>query len=196
MGCAKITKRKFYIFLVAIATSYLGYLVLAKIFLHLSPYAPVPIRAFTKRNRSQTKMILTWTPFFGKPMTNDYLNGCPFRNVCFISTKHSDYKDADAFVYHATDMDLRNLPPEKSPAQLYVLLSHESPPHTHAKAYELSNFFNWTMTYRLDSDVPYPYSYIVKAAVSLSVHPSIEALALSDEQASACDIITEIRGIV
>jgi glycoprotein 3-alpha-L-fucosyltransferase len=39
--------------------------------------------------------------------------------------------------------------------QVWVLYLHESPFHTYT--YEPKDVFNWTATYRRDSDIPIPY---------------------------------------
>ena len=46
--------------------------------------------------------------------------------------------------------------------QIYIYFNLESPvnsAHTHQEKY--NNFFNWTMTYRKDSDIAKPYGWIV-----------------------------------
>lgn len=162
-----ITAKRLFIFLIIVIVSYMIYIPVTK---RLYSYAPSPLSLSPYANSASgnsMKIILCWTPFFGTPMGNDYLNWCPLRNSCFITSKQSDYENAHALVFHPKDMNLRNLPPKRHPAQIYVFLSHESPPHTDTKAYEIKKFFNWTMTYRLDSDIPYPYSYIVKGDVSM-----------------------------
>ena len=71
--------------------------------------------------------------------------------------------------------DLKNvlaraaLPSKRSPHQRYILNTHESsraenvPPYVNKK-YLSSNFYNWTWTYRKDSDIIESYGPIVVKA--------------------------------
>ena len=49
--------------------------------------------------------------------------------------------------------------------QIYIFYSIESPPHSGIKRKEWAiydeHFFNWTMSYRLDSDIYMPYGWTV-----------------------------------
>lgn len=113
------------------------------------------------RNESITKSIkpktiLLWTPFFGK---KDYLlplerYGCQVSN-CIISSERSKLSTADAVIFHVRDTNVYDLPKKRyNNFQRWILLHHEAPPATPREVFmELSGQINWTVTYRLDSDV-------------------------------------------
>ena len=65
--------------------------------------------------------------------------------------------------FHQRSLTLRDKPSRRRPEQRYVHWSFESPVHTFydlTDLKDLNNFFNWSMTYRLDSDFPVPYGEI------------------------------------
>ena len=71
-------------------------------------------------------------------------------------------EDFDAVVFHEPYWHGRNdLPTKRSPHQRYVYWTIEAPGlHSYVgKWQELPDFFNWTMTYRWDSDIVVPYGY-------------------------------------
>merc|ERR1712027_221035 len=64
--------------------------------------------------------------------------------------------------------DIERLKPEELPDELhrsqsqrYVMFFMESPQHWRADFSRFNNFFNWTMTYRLDSDISIPYGWVL-----------------------------------
>ena len=60
-------------------------------------------------------------------------------------------------------METEDLPiqEERRPGQRYVMFFMESPFNYRYDYDRFNRFFNWTMTYRLDSDVPNPYGRVV-----------------------------------
>ena len=53
----------------------------------------------------------------------------------------------------------------RDPNQVYIFVSYEPPEYLHSDLYgspTWDGIFNWTMTYRLDSDIPYRYGEFVK----------------------------------
>lgn len=110
------------------------------------------------------KIILSWTTFFKIPLGDKYFNSCPeLRQICTLTTDRKAHTQAEAIVFHPFDMNWTDLPSSRGPAQRYVFLLHESPA-TGAKLDVQPGFFNWSMTYRLDSDIPYPYWYLARNA--------------------------------
>ena len=52
-----------------------------------------------------------------------------------------------------------------NPDQVFVFVSYEPPSYIHSEVYKSSEWngvFNWTMSYRLDSDIPYRYGEFLK----------------------------------
>ena len=79
--------------------------------------------------------------------------------------------DFDAILFHARDINLRDLPKSRNPRQFYIMFLNESPqmdafpiiefvPFEFPPYKKLKGFFNWTMTYRRDSDFFMPYGWI------------------------------------
>ncbi|XP_019865478.1 3-galactosyl-N-acetylglucosaminide 4-alpha-L-fucosyltransferase FUT3 isoform X2 [Aethina tumida] len=104
--------------------------------------------------------------FSGDKYTNPY-SECSVRN-CDISYKDSDINDADIVIFHMHAMEgTVDLPPNKrNPNQIWAFLTDESPYHTFLKShkYKMSDFdgvFNWSMSYRMDADIPVPYGRTV-----------------------------------
>ena len=54
-------------------------------------------------------------------------------------------------------MKLKDLPQRRLPWQKFVFVTRESPQSTHLPLKKLDRFFNLTMTYSPDADVPFPY---------------------------------------
>jgi alpha-1,3-fucosyltransferase len=115
------------------------------------------------------KRILFWTPFFG---VKDYGFGigrdafihakCPVNN-CMTTTDRNLVNQSDAIIFHPFDVNVKDLPMHRKAHQRYILfcyeayVSHRNFPVFKNPATNLE-FFNWTMTYRRDSDI-YSSSY-------------------------------------
>lgn len=133
--------------------------------LHIANIAnpPDPV---TRNNVNKT--ILLWTPFFGKKdyigRTIDYR--CDVSNCVFTSDR-SQLNASDAVMLHLRDVRLSDLPTFRTPDQRWVLLHHESPPHTPRDIVKgLDGKINWTITYRLDSDMVLQPQYVRKTSPS------------------------------
>lgn len=92
---------------------------------------------------------------------------CPYTN-CYINSGSVWNNPAiyDAIVIlgkNIHEMQLRalsQLPPRRTKNQIYIFMELDS-----SKAYPVcdknyDNYFNWTMTYRLDADIPWPYFHV------------------------------------
>ncbi|VDM07044.1 unnamed protein product [Wuchereria bancrofti] len=116
--------------------------------------------------KTKQKLMLMWTTFFSELPENrlHLMNECPdLKDKCVITTDRSLVESADAVIFHfmIEDFRLSDLPKKRSPSQRYVFLTVEAPPTYKLWQREAlhapRNFFNWTMTYRHDSDVPWVY---------------------------------------
>jgi hypothetical protein len=96
-------------------------------------------------------------------------SGCPVWQ-CETSDNRSDVMEYDAVVFHLRTWTINDLPEGRSQHQRYVLWSLESAAWF-ADTIRMANFFNWTMTYRWDSDIVGPYGYIVPTG-DVALHPS------------------------
>uniref|UniRef100_A0A224YN01 Fucosyltransferase n=1 Tax=Rhipicephalus zambeziensis TaxID=60191 RepID=A0A224YN01_9ACAR len=104
--------------------------------------------------------ILFWTQIYGwwfSGLTEEGVaeleyKGCPDR--CYIANHRSMLNISDAVVFYGHDLDPEQMPEERAPFQKWVYWSLEPPWHTPVALLRgLNNTINWTMTYRLDSDI-------------------------------------------
>ena len=117
------------------------------------------------------KVILRYTPYFGDspwgrtvelslPNTTNAL--CPQVN-CEITDDVEAIELADAVVFHGRDLpslrEMAVLKKLQKPSQRYVWFIQENPFNTPGNVGHYSKYFDWRMTYRLDSDVPAPYGH-------------------------------------
>ena len=115
-------------------------------------------------SEGERKIIFLGSKFFGEEFQFKDLP-----SACRISTNPEDIPKADAFIYHALDSPTFGFHPEDEeeriklgikPEQMYVLVMYESA-HTYPG---ISGAYNWTMTYRRDSDIHSPYCGRVQIA--------------------------------
>lgn len=106
---------------------------------------------------NETKIILFWTPFFYQPQSLDWLKYCPDLN-CYLTNDRSYLSQSSAVIFHMRDFSWFDIPDKRKRQQRYVFQLYESPLYTWKNLYKMPGFFNWTMTYRLDSDVPSFYT--------------------------------------
>lgn len=125
---------------------------------------PVPCTA------NATKTILFWTPSYHnsnrwKGAERSFLK-CPC--TCVAEYSQSMILYADAVLFFGFTIDMKNLPYKRVLSQPWIFYSLEPPTITtrngfHGNMY--ADFFNWTMTYRTDSDIYIPYKYYVQQAM-------------------------------
>ncbi|XP_011634119.1 alpha-(1,3)-fucosyltransferase 7-like [Pogonomyrmex barbatus] len=97
---------------------------------------------------------------------------CSVQN-CILSYDEKDLQRADAVVFHLHFTKSSSELPARSRAdQRWVFLTDESPFHTFLYGHQsLSNYdglFNWSMSYRMDSDVPVPYGRTIRVSNNIS----------------------------
>ncbi|ODM96981.1 Alpha-(1,3)-fucosyltransferase C [Orchesella cincta] len=119
-------------------------------------------------------LILMWTPYFkergGDPLQimQRFPNNTKQMDECFgnceITFDRKRIKEAHAVIFHAWHSDLKkiDMPKIRSARQLWVLMDQESPMKSRSNLDSFSGVFNWTMTYRRDSDVYHPYGEIIE----------------------------------
>ena len=130
-------------------------------------YKPPP-----PNNITNLKKILFYTPYFymkdwGFGFGQEPFKRCPVSN-CYTTNNRNllnSISDFDAVFFHIRDMNKGqiSLPKEKerNPNQFYTMFLMESPLNDNNFPYEkFQNYFNWTMTYRKNSDFYRPYGWI------------------------------------
>ncbi|GBP51729.1 Alpha-(1,3)-fucosyltransferase C [Eumeta japonica] len=119
---------------------------------------------------NSTKLILSWVPFFGDPYfgfgagkSAFVQHGCPVAD-CEITDDRLRVPQHhfDALLFHGFEYYevFFGKPLHRSQHQLYVFMTLESTRRTLIPE-RFRYFYNVTLTYRLDSDVPWPY-FIVR----------------------------------
>ncbi|XP_062139124.1 alpha-(1,3)-fucosyltransferase C [Drosophila sulfurigaster albostrigata] len=136
-----------------------------------------------------TRSILLWSDFFGDArwsLPADTLGPDDFRHElgcevyqCELSNRH-DYlptlAEYDAIVYHVAQPFplLQSLPTQRHPHQTYVFALMEPPGETKHRLSDEHNFYNLTMSYRLDSDIVWPYAYMMDVETGARVAPTLQ----------------------
>ena len=125
---------------------------------------------------SRSKVILIWTKWFSKRIWNGLPEGtlsCAQYNInvsCRITYDKKEYEHSDLVAFHGrgTDFAVSNLPDlsKRLPHQRWVYYNRESPINSGLlnnapQAKGFNGLFNWTMSYRLDSDIDYRYGRVV-----------------------------------
>ncbi|XP_066475602.1 alpha-(1,3)-fucosyltransferase 4 [Tiliqua scincoides] len=111
--------------------------------------------------RRPVTVLLWWEPFGRSRRLGD----CRLRyniSACSLTTNRSRHLEAHAVLFHHRDLILQGpgqLPPARPPGQRWVWMNFESPSHSPGLR-GLAGLFNWTMSYRVDSDVFVPYGYL------------------------------------
>ena len=101
---------------------------------------------------TNTKTILLWTTFFKVAdfytgYGNTVFKDCPYSN-CETTSDRTLLPGSSAVVFHAFNVDLKDLPESRSSDQPWVFLFQEPPYHIPKLLLNTSHLFNWTMTYR------------------------------------------------
>ena len=130
-------------------------------------------------NKKKLKMILLWnaphrteTLIFGSGHDSFVDHKCPVSD-CYIVNSPYQYPEIklesyDAIVFNFHDLHMSKMPPndtklfQRLPHQRFVFLTQEAQPFLqhHILTGYRPNYFNWTMTYRLDSDILLLYGRI------------------------------------
>ncbi|XP_022916337.2 glycoprotein 3-alpha-L-fucosyltransferase A-like [Onthophagus taurus] len=126
----------------------------------------------TNPNLDKQYTILVWKygPTIEKRHIYHYTNTKhdPFRECsvknCKLTYNEKDLDISDLVIIHLhRTKDVQDLPPlTKRPRwQRWAFLTDESPYHTflssHTKLKDYNGVFNWSMTYRMNADIPVPY---------------------------------------
>ena len=129
-----------------------------------------------KPKNNDTKIVL-WYDTHGKSLVNDttlmQFNQCEYKNCQFKHYFTRDNPllkrpfDADAILVQSGGIFTNSPPPRRNENQVFVLGVRDGWPRTTIVnrseiGMKWMGVFNWTMTYRLDSDIVYKYSSILK----------------------------------
>lgn len=133
-------------------------------------------------NHNATKVVLFYTSmfdsetFYFKETGYQPFRNCKYKN-CYATANHDllPIEEFDALMFHIPQpnwfMHVDVLPRKRNPHQRYIFVNLENPIYYIDKRtqYALDGFFNWTMTYRLDSDIPWSYGSIFKGKTNYTM---------------------------
>ncbi|XP_071126370.1 alpha-(1,3)-fucosyltransferase C-like [Mytilus edulis] len=109
----------------------------------------------------QNIKVLLWTEFFGKMgWVNKIRNELKKCNCsCIVTGDKKQIEFADVVVFHLLDLwFFKTFPRYREEHQLWVIFIVEPPPHIFSLGLVVPNMsFNWTMSYRQDSDIVVAY---------------------------------------
>ncbi|XP_063824996.1 4-galactosyl-N-acetylglucosaminide 3-alpha-L-fucosyltransferase FUT6-like [Ostrinia nubilalis] len=125
-----------------------------------------------RKQENRTFVVLVWKYWnwlkirhLGGHSNDDPLDDCSVKN-CIFTSDESQINSVDSVLVHIQHGVFPQVP-KRNTSQRWVFLSDESPFNTFSMAHpkpsfsSLANVFNWSMTYRSDSDVPVPYGRTV-----------------------------------
>ncbi|KAL6743662.1 hypothetical protein Aduo_016679 [Ancylostoma duodenale] len=123
----------------------------------------------TKRNPEKHVVIYAATKFFRMDVTTErFLSKChSTKGFCRISENPADIDKADAILFHNADYSPSAVPKPRKFSRPHVLWSLESPTNDHLRPEP--HVINWTMTFRRDADIWYPYGHFRRSKTSGSV---------------------------
>lgn len=120
---------------------------------------------------TRPRVVLFYTTFFGSfpwgglEDTRKFIQfqGKPCRvQNCVLSYDKQDFSSSDVVVFHGRNLPsvltLRELHSNRPPHQAWGFFLLESPPHS-PDVRQYDGLFNWTITYRRDSDIYNPYGF-------------------------------------
>ncbi|XP_064602857.1 glycoprotein 3-alpha-L-fucosyltransferase A-like [Liolophura sinensis] len=112
-------------------------------------------------DNGKKKLILQWTRLFHHNfwLHDDIFKHCPVSS-CRVTTDKKQLNRSDVVVFHPRNMHEHPLPSQKWKFQRWLLFSLEPPYLNGILPQKYNNLFNWTMTYREDSDFVYSYNEV------------------------------------
>ncbi|XP_043914569.1 alpha-(1,3)-fucosyltransferase 7 [Protopterus annectens] len=118
---------------------------------------------------SKPLIILVWHWPFGSSfkLSGDVCFDLYGIRDCLLTEDRAMYTEADVVVFHHRELQNKrsSLPEEERPSnQKWVWVSLESPSAT-SDVKKFNGIFNWTMTYRQDSDIFMPYGELCESQI-------------------------------
>ncbi|XP_020916968.1 alpha-(1,3)-fucosyltransferase fut-5-like [Exaiptasia diaphana] len=124
-------------------------------------------------DKQRFKRVLFYTPYFdndiwpraklGSSWNLTREDGKACAHTCVISYNKCDLPFSDAVIFHEADLFrahvLKSISIYRNPQQRWVYFTHENPQNANHDPSQYNGIFNWTVTYRRDSDVFYPDGY-------------------------------------
>ena len=112
------------------------------------------------------KVILMYTSWYGRPKWPRFeveRNISCDQLTCIFTPNRDELQRSDAVIFHGRDLPsetvLKEVEKKKPSKQRWIYYLMESPHHAGRNPALFNGMFNWTMTYRVDSDFFVPYGY-------------------------------------
>lgn len=127
--------------------------------------------------RTGVKSILLWNTLFGDRNfyfgEGNIFRDCPVDGCkVFNDRGYLNVEDYDAILFHGNELSAYEVPPRRRARQFYVYVNLESPANRAIPYEYYEDYFNLTMTYRLDSDILWPYGVVADAKTGHFVAPA------------------------
>lgn len=133
------------------------------------------------QHSEKTKYILLWDDFYLIWYRNRSVFSkidCPIKNCVFFMNRipYSAYpSDFDAIIFPPKNLTREFRPSVRTKSQIYIFTSLESSRTAPVCDEFHDNFFNWTLTYRLDSHIPWTY-FSIRDSLGAIVAPSLDVV--------------------
>jgi alpha-1,3-fucosyltransferase len=137
-------------------------------------------KIYLKQN-SNVKSILFWnSELLGAKINYRVSNfknwNCEVTNCLVTNDRNEKNVELyDALLFHGINFKNTDLPPKRNPKQPYIFYENESPEHDYFRNTSdwcPKSFFNWTLTYRFDSNIHYKFGSVVDKDTFHFVAPS------------------------
>lgn len=125
------------------------------------------------RNISSRKCIRIH--YYNPPqwISPNVLEQCPY--PCYM-TSGSDFQSAPAVIFHMSSVN--KSPPKKTSGQTWIFHSMESPGNSNTDYRHWKRLFNWTYTFRRDSDIMQPFATLHFRDIELDVENYMNSVPL------------------
>lgn len=130
----------------------------------------------SRENTRDIKKILFWNAILGDETlglgTGDIFRHCPVKD-CLVTgdRNYVNPLDFDAILFYSTDMMAWDVPLSRSLQQLFVIVKMGSPVNYPLINHPFEQYYNISMTYRLDSDLVWTYGVAKDATTDEIVAP-------------------------
>ena len=133
-------------------------------------FSMVPQDSKLNETEHSPKLVLFYTMWFGNKWPGiaegSEVNISCGKQVCRFTHNPNELQVSDAVLFHGRDLPgvshMKDIEKTKPPKQRWIFFLLESPVNAGRNPASLKGLFNWTMTYRIDSDIFLPYGYYTR----------------------------------
>ncbi|XP_067825661.1 alpha-(1,3)-fucosyltransferase 7 [Heptranchias perlo] len=124
-----------------------------------------PVKSYVKVKDALIVLVWHWPFLENSNVTADVCLDLYAIDNCILTSNRSMFNHADVVVFHHRELQVKlsRLPQRaRPPKQKWLWVSLESPTNT-KKIRQFNGLFNWTMTYKTDSDIFLPYGTLLQS---------------------------------